>query len=243
MMTSKPRSILAAQRRIARATLAAHPKMVAVMGGMTIAEAKAILKRRKNPRPSLTRGQKIRQALATAYRESRAYASEEGRRIGRKARSAVSAWKRTNPKACPACDGPMYILGTLGSTTWFRCRDCGMESSGRAGAKTTRRRIRPGRAVARAASTADARNGSTRTTTRARVRWVVSGLAVQPTSAGASRVSVHKMLIPRFFKTEREVIAAINSPRYRPVIAAALAAGAVHIRSSSGASHRIQVKK
>jgi len=31
----------------------------------------------------------------------------------------------SNP--CPACAGPIIILGQLGSTTWGRCRCCGLD--------------------------------------------------------------------------------------------------------------------
>jgi hypothetical protein len=30
-----------------------------------------------------------------------------------------------DPLPCPACDGPCAPLGTLGSTTHYRCRACG----------------------------------------------------------------------------------------------------------------------
>lgn len=30
---------------------------------------------------------------------------------------------------CPACNGQrLELLGTLGSLSWWRCRDCGTES-------------------------------------------------------------------------------------------------------------------
>lgn len=31
---------------------------------------------------------------------------------------------------CPACSGPLNLLGTLGSLAHFRCRNCGMMSTG-----------------------------------------------------------------------------------------------------------------
>lgn len=30
---------------------------------------------------------------------------------------------------CPACDGEVELLGALGDLEWYRCRDCGAESS------------------------------------------------------------------------------------------------------------------
>jgi hypothetical protein len=30
---------------------------------------------------------------------------------------------------CPACYGPLYVLGRLGSLIHFRCRDCGTDCS------------------------------------------------------------------------------------------------------------------
>lgn len=46
---------------------------------------------------------------------------------------------------CPMCGGPPFLLGTLGSTTWLRCRNCGadfMASAKKAG-KGRRRAPRP----------------------------------------------------------------------------------------------------
>lgn len=31
------------------------------------------------------------------------------------------------PPACPSCEGPGVLLGTLGPKHWHRCRDCGWE--------------------------------------------------------------------------------------------------------------------
>lgn len=31
-------------------------------------------------------------------------------------------------EACVACDGPLTLLGSLGSTAHYRCRNCGIES-------------------------------------------------------------------------------------------------------------------
>lgn len=28
---------------------------------------------------------------------------------------------------CPVCDGPMYPLGILGHTVWFRCQNCAVD--------------------------------------------------------------------------------------------------------------------
>jgi uncharacterized C2H2 Zn-finger protein len=28
---------------------------------------------------------------------------------------------------CPCCGGPGQFLGALGSLTWFRCRNCGID--------------------------------------------------------------------------------------------------------------------
>lgn len=33
------------------------------------------------------------------------------------------------PTECPACNGPGVLLGTLGSRSHFRCRDCGLDFS------------------------------------------------------------------------------------------------------------------
>lgn len=30
---------------------------------------------------------------------------------------------------CPMCNGTPTLLGTLGQTTWLRCRDCGWQWS------------------------------------------------------------------------------------------------------------------
>lgn len=30
---------------------------------------------------------------------------------------------------CPACTGPLLLLGTLGLLRWLRCRNCGMQFS------------------------------------------------------------------------------------------------------------------
>ena len=31
-------------------------------------------------------------------------------------------------ETCAACDGPTYILGTLGKRAYLRCRNCGLDS-------------------------------------------------------------------------------------------------------------------
>ena len=33
------------------------------------------------------------------------------------------------PPVCSMCDGPGILLGTMGTKTWYRCRNCGWEWS------------------------------------------------------------------------------------------------------------------
>ena len=35
----------------------------------------------------------------------------------------------TTDEGCPACGGPVTLLGTLGKRKHFRCRNCGLDSS------------------------------------------------------------------------------------------------------------------
>lgn len=46
----------------------------------------------------------------------------------------------SEPKTCPACGGPLALLGSLGSREWLRCLDCGLESSHASGTKLRKRK-------------------------------------------------------------------------------------------------------
>jgi hypothetical protein len=35
----------------------------------------------------------------------------------------------SNPRSCKMCGGPLVKMGGLGNLMWYRCRNCGMESS------------------------------------------------------------------------------------------------------------------
>ena len=36
---------------------------------------------------------------------------------------------RASDERCPACGGERAILGALGDWTWYRCRNCGIDST------------------------------------------------------------------------------------------------------------------
>ena len=38
-----------------------------------------------------------------------------------------SDYEIQDPPDCPYCGGPGMLLGVLGTVTWFRCRNCGID--------------------------------------------------------------------------------------------------------------------
>lgn len=76
-----------------------------------------------------------KRGMATTFK-TRREAEEVLREVGatREAGYRVVAVKgkrrtRKNPDQCPACGGPLMIIGRLGSVDHYRCRNCGMDSN------------------------------------------------------------------------------------------------------------------
>ena len=44
-------------------------------------------------------------------------------------RAAVVDDERASDERCPTCGGERAILGALGTWLWFRCRNCGIDST------------------------------------------------------------------------------------------------------------------
>jgi ribosomal protein L37AE/L43A len=47
---------------------------------------------------------------------------------------------RASDEPCPACGGERAILGALGTWIWFRCRNCGIDSTSGAPSRSAFRR-------------------------------------------------------------------------------------------------------
>ena len=48
--------------------------------------------------------------------------------------------ERASGERCPACGGERAILGALGDWLWFRCRNCGIDSTSGAPSRSAFRR-------------------------------------------------------------------------------------------------------
>ena len=56
----------------------------------------------------------------------------------------------SDDERCPACGGERAILGALGDWLWFRCRNCGIDSTSGAPSRSAfRRRVAQARSVTR----------------------------------------------------------------------------------------------